>query len=132
MRGSSASTLCSAAHVSAPALQLCVRGAWPNQVLDYRGQTARDLNAAGFQGCVEGRQRESNTSIVLRVHRAHFESPDAPEEHKHHAGRMNGEDVGLEEVQDGVWNILYYDTLLGRFDERTKAITGAPSIRGDC
>jgi len=45
---------------------------------------------------------------------------------------LNGEDVGLEEVQDGVWNILYYDTLLGRFDERTKAITGAPSIRGDC
>jgi len=21
-----------------------------------------------------------------------------------------------EEVQDGIWNILYYDTLLGRFD----------------
>jgi hypothetical protein len=35
-------------------------------------------------------------------------------------------------VQDGIWNILYYDTLLGRFDERTKAITGAPSIRGEC
>jgi putative transposase len=45
---------------------------------------------------------------------------------------LNGEDIGLEEVQDQVWNILYYDTLLGRFDERTKAITGAPSIRGDC
>lgn len=45
---------------------------------------------------------------------------------------LNGQTIGLEEVQDGVWNILYYHTLLGRFDERTKAITGAPSIRGAC
>ena len=45
---------------------------------------------------------------------------------------LNGEDIGLEEVQDAVWNILYYDTLLGRFDERSKAITGAPSLRGEC
>ena len=45
---------------------------------------------------------------------------------------LNGEEIGLEEVHDGVWNIVYYDTLLGRFDERTKAITGAPSIRGEC
>jgi hypothetical protein len=41
-------------------------------------------------------------------------------------------DIGLDEVQDGVWNILYYETLLGRFDERTKAITGAPSIHREC
>ena len=45
---------------------------------------------------------------------------------------LNGEAIGLEQIQDGLWNILYYDTLLGRFDERTKAITGAPSLRGDC
>jgi hypothetical protein len=45
---------------------------------------------------------------------------------------LNGEDIGLEEVQDQVWNILYYDTLLGRFDERTNDITRARSIRGDC
>jgi transposase InsO family protein len=44
---------------------------------------------------------------------------------------LNGEKIGLEQVQDGVWNILYYDTLLGRFDERKKTITGAPSLRGD-
>jgi len=37
-----------------------------------------------------------------------------------------------EEVQDGIWNILYYDTLLGRFDQRNKTITGAPSLRGKC
>lgn len=32
--------------------------------------------------------------------------------------------VGLEEVGDGLWNIVYYRTLLGRIDERTRRITG--------
>ena len=30
----------------------------------------------------------------------------------------------LEEVDDGIWNIVYYQTLLGRIDERTARITG--------
>lgn len=42
---------------------------------------------------------------------------------------LNGEDVAFEEVQDGIWNIVYYTTLLGRFDERTHKITGAPSLK---
>ena len=45
---------------------------------------------------------------------------------------LNGEYIGLEEVDDGLWNILYYDTLLGRYEQRTKAITGAPAIRAKC
>ena len=45
---------------------------------------------------------------------------------------LNGESIGLEEVYDGIWNILYYETLLGRFDEHTHTITGAPSLRGKC
>ena len=45
---------------------------------------------------------------------------------------LNGEDIGLEEVHDGVWNLIYYNTLLARFDERTHAITGAPSTRRGC
>ena len=45
---------------------------------------------------------------------------------------LNGETIGLEEVQDGVWNVIYYETLLGRFDERTRTITGAPSLKKDC
>jgi hypothetical protein len=45
---------------------------------------------------------------------------------------LNGEIIGLEEVQDGVWNVIYYETLPGRFDERTRAITGAPSLKKDC
>jgi transposase InsO family protein len=32
--------------------------------------------------------------------------------------------IGLEEVDDGVWNIIYYRTLLGRYDERNAVITG--------
>ena len=45
---------------------------------------------------------------------------------------LTGEMIGLEEVHDGVWNILYYETLLGRFVEQTRTITGAPSLKKDC
>ena len=45
---------------------------------------------------------------------------------------LNGEMIGLEEVRDGLWNRLYYDTLLGRFDEQSRTITGAPSLKKDC
>ena len=37
---------------------------------------------------------------------------------------LQGEDIGLEEVADGIWNIVYYSTLLGKIDERTVLITG--------
>jgi hypothetical protein len=37
---------------------------------------------------------------------------------------MADEHIGLEEVGDGLWNIVYYKTLLGRIDERTRRITG--------
>ncbi|MGH9463560.1 MAG: hypothetical protein ACRD1X_20340 [Vicinamibacteria bacterium] len=40
---------------------------------------------------------------------------------------LSGHDIALEEVQDGIWNILFYDTLLGRLDELNETITGAPS-----
>lgn len=45
---------------------------------------------------------------------------------------LNGEHVAFEEVQDGIWNIVYYTTLLGRFDERTHRITGAPFRKDKC
>lgn len=41
---------------------------------------------------------------------------------------LSGETIALEEVHDGVSRILLYTTLLGRYDERTNAITGAPSL----
>jgi hypothetical protein len=37
---------------------------------------------------------------------------------------LRDEYIGLEEVDDGVWNIVYYTTLLGRIDEKTLLITG--------
>lgn len=37
--------------------------------------------------------------------------------------------IGLEEINDGIWNIIYYKTLLGRIDERDGAITGNVSVK---
>jgi putative transposase len=37
---------------------------------------------------------------------------------------LRGEDIGLEEVADGIWNLVYYRTLLGRIDVRSGHITG--------
>ena len=37
---------------------------------------------------------------------------------------LRGQDIGLEEVDEGIWNIVFYRTLLGRLDERTRRITG--------
>jgi hypothetical protein len=37
---------------------------------------------------------------------------------------LNNQDIGLEEVADGIWNIVFYATLLGKIDERTRLITG--------
>jgi len=36
--------------------------------------------------------------------------------------------IGLEEIDDGLWNILFYTTLLGRYNEHTNTITGVPSL----
>jgi hypothetical protein len=35
------------------------------------------------------------------------------------------EHIGLEAVDDGIWNILFYNTLLGRYDADANAISGA-------
>jgi len=37
---------------------------------------------------------------------------------------LRDEHVGLEEIRDGLWSIVYYTTLLGRIDGRTGQITG--------
>lgn len=40
---------------------------------------------------------------------------------------LRGEAVALEEVDDDCWNILYYTTLLARWDGRTRQLTSARS-----
>jgi putative transposase len=45
---------------------------------------------------------------------------------------LNNEYIGLEEIEDGLRNILYYETLLGRFNEHTHTITEAPSLKKRC
>ena len=37
---------------------------------------------------------------------------------------LRNEHIGLEEVADGIWNIVYYSTLLRKIDERSLLITG--------
>jgi hypothetical protein len=41
---------------------------------------------------------------------------------------LSDEHIGLEEVGDGIWNIVYYDTLLGKIDERSWKITGVQEV----
>ena len=38
---------------------------------------------------------------------------------------LKGDYLGLEAIDDGVWNIIYYETLLGRLSEKTGKVTGA-------
>ena len=45
---------------------------------------------------------------------------------------LKGDYVGLEPIDDGLWNILYYNTLLGRLSERTGKISGASFRSDDC
>ena len=45
---------------------------------------------------------------------------------------LAGQHIGLEQINDGIWNILFYDTLLRRFDEPKNNITGAPALRKKC
>ena len=44
----------------------------------------------------------------------------------------NGEMIGLEEVQHGLWNEFYHATLPGRFSESTRTIIDAPFLKKDC
>ncbi len=37
---------------------------------------------------------------------------------------LEGQDIGLEEVDDAIWTIIYYNTILGRIDLKTDMITG--------
>ncbi len=41
---------------------------------------------------------------------------------------LEGEDIGLEEVGDSVWSIVYYNTVLGRIDLQTSKITGSENV----
>lgn len=42
---------------------------------------------------------------------------------------LAGEEIGLEEVDDGVWNIVFYTTLIGRIDEDSGTISGYTSVK---
>ncbi len=41
---------------------------------------------------------------------------------------LEGEDIGLEEVGDAVWNLVYDNTVLGRIEQQTAKITGRENV----
>jgi hypothetical protein len=51
-------------------------------------------------------------------------------QHRFLSQALKGDYIGLEPVDDGLWNIVYSNTLLGRLSERTGKISGA-SFRSD-
>lgn len=77
------------------------------------------------------------SSIPVPSYPAHFEQRRVSNAgcFRLHSGQqflsqaLNGETIGLERIDDALWNIVYYDTLLGRYDERTRRITGIPATR---
>lgn len=46
--------------------------------------------------------------------------------HYHLSNVLANERVALEEVEDGVWSVIFYNTLLARLDERTLRLLHAP------
>ena len=36
---------------------------------------------------------------------------------------LAGEHIGLEEIDDGIWSVYYYNTLLARYDEQTQTLS---------
>ena len=41
---------------------------------------------------------------------------------------LTGEYVGIEEIEDGIWDIVYYSTLIGRFNERDGTLSGIQRV----
>ncbi len=41
---------------------------------------------------------------------------------------LKGEEIGLEEIDDGSWNSIYYNTILGRIDRQSGKITGNEKV----
>jgi len=65
------------------------------------------LPEPGYPGHFELRQVKSGGAIRFRQRRLLFLSDV-----------LRGEQVGLEEVEDGIWSVYFYHLLIGRFDER--------------
>jgi hypothetical protein len=78
----------------------------------WPGARAPELNAKWYHGSI-GLRRVSHAGTFRLHHKQPFLS-----------NALAGEYIGLEEVGDGLWNIVYYETLLGRIDEKTGRITG--------
>lgn len=41
---------------------------------------------------------------------------------------LKGEIIGLEEVGDSIWNIVYFNTILGRIELQAGGVTGIDKV----
>jgi hypothetical protein len=73
----------------------------PDRVGEYRMQAARQTGLVNFRG------------EIYRL-----------------PGVLAQEQVALEEVDDGVWSVFFFNTLLGRLDERTLRIAHTATATG--
>lgn len=91
-----------------------IDGAYPDELWEPSPRTYPEkLPVPEYPSHLEVR-RVSNAGTFRLKQRQPFLSNALADEH-----------IALEEVGDGLWNIVYYRTLLGRIDERTGRITGA-------
>lgn len=45
---------------------------------------------------------------------------------------LKGEIIGLEEVGDSIWNIVYFNTILGRIELQAGGVTGIDKVQTIC
>ena len=64
-------------------------------------------------------QKKQSTEAAIRDIRRRTRRKFSPEEKIR---------IVLEEVGDAVWNIVYYNTVLGRIDLQTGKITGSENV----
>lgn len=88
----------------------------------YRCNVRADGSCVAFANVLSPKPRRVRNAGCFRLHSGQQFLSQA----------LNGETIGLEQIDHALWNILYYDTLLGRYDEHKRRITGVPALRGKC
>lgn len=78
--------------------------------------SARSLPSRAPDPCYPGHCKSVvvNKNGVLRLHKRPVFVSET----------LTGEYVGLEEIEDGIWSVYFYDVLLGRIDERDYKLRG--------
>ena len=75
--------------------------AYPDRLHEPEYPAHFERRRVGSNGCIVWRGRPLGVTTVL-----------------------TGEDIGMEEVNDGIWSVRFGPVLLGRMDERDRRIRG--------